>query len=265
MARRQPEGLPPPPVVQRVRVHYAKRGRLRFTSHRDFARSLERALRRADVPIAYSAGFSPHPRVSYVGAAPTGVSSEAEYLELALSRRVVPAELASALDSALPDGLDIVEIVAAGPGGLAERMQASVWRIEIDLSLGSPAPPAGSTAGSRAAVEEGIERAVAAFLSASSVPVERLTKDGRREIDARAAVVTLAVSTGTEAPGHAILDLVVRQVTPTVRPDDVLAGLHSVGAMPPAAPTRATRLAQGPLEADGTVSDPLAPDRTAAP
>ncbi|MDQ6937482.1 MAG: TIGR03936 family radical SAM-associated protein [Actinomycetota bacterium] len=253
MGRRQPEGPPPPPVVQRVRVHYAKRGRLRFTSHRDFARSLERALRRADVPIAYSAGFSPHPRISYVGAAPTGVSSEAEYLELALSAEVVPAELARALDAALPDGLDVVEVVTAGPGSLAERMQASVWRIEID---GTAAPGTGSS---------GIPDAVAAFLSMDSVPVERLTKDGRRAIDARAPVESLQVSSDPQNTDRAILVVVVRQVTPTVRPDDVLAGLRSVSAMSPSAPTRATRLAQGPLEADGTVGDPLAADRCSLP
>ena len=77
------EGPAPAPAVQRVRVRYAKRGRLRFISHRDFARALERALRRADVPMAFSAGFNPHPKISYPGAAPTGVASEAEYLELA--------------------------------------------------------------------------------------------------------------------------------------------------------------------------------------
>jgi len=75
-----PEGPPPPPVVQRVRLRYAKRVRMWFASHRDFARAFERALRRAAVPMAYSAGFTPHPKVSYVGAAPTGVASEAEYL-----------------------------------------------------------------------------------------------------------------------------------------------------------------------------------------
>ncbi len=79
---RKPEGPPPPPTVQRLRVHYTKRGRLRFSSHRDFQRAFERALRRAAVPMAYSAGFSPHPKVSYAGAAPTGVASEAEYLEI---------------------------------------------------------------------------------------------------------------------------------------------------------------------------------------
>ncbi len=82
---KQPEGPPPPPTVQRLRIRYAKRGRLRFTSHRDFARAFERALRRAQVPMAYSAGFTPHPKVSYANAAPTGVASEAEYLEIGLA------------------------------------------------------------------------------------------------------------------------------------------------------------------------------------
>ena len=70
---RSPTGPPPPPTVQRLRLRYAKRGRLRFSSHRDFQRAFERALRRAEVPMAYSAGFSPHPKVSYANAAPTGV------------------------------------------------------------------------------------------------------------------------------------------------------------------------------------------------
>src|SRR5690242_18653045 len=128
VSRRVPEGPPPPPVVQRVRLRYAKRGRLRFTSHRDFARALERALRRAGVPMAYSAGFTPHPKISYVGAAPTGVASEAEYLEIGLAERVEVDRLRAALDAALLDGLDVVDAVEAAGGSLAERMQASAWR-----------------------------------------------------------------------------------------------------------------------------------------
>src|SRR5450631_4389105 len=104
MARRVPEGPPPPPTVQRIRLQYAKRGRLRFTSHRDFARAFERALRRAEIPMAYSAGFSPHPKISYVGAAPTGVASEAEYLEIGLSRRMDIEAVRAAIDHVLPDG-----------------------------------------------------------------------------------------------------------------------------------------------------------------
>src|ERR1051325_2423747 len=113
MARRVPEGPPPPPVVQRIRLRYAKRGRLRFTSHRDFARAFARALRRAAVPMAYSAGFTPHPKISYLGAAPTGVASEAEYVEIGLAREVVPEALGVALDTAQRDGLEVRGGVAA--------------------------------------------------------------------------------------------------------------------------------------------------------
>jgi radical SAM-linked protein len=242
VARRQPEGPPPPPVVQRLRIRFAKRGRLRFASHRDFARAFERALRRAEVPMAYSAGFTPHPKISYLGAAPTGTSSEAEYLEIGLAREVDPAQVRDALNACLPEGFDIVEAVVAGTGGFAERIEGSHWRIEL------PDVPAGEAA---AAVET--------FLAAERVPVQRLTKDGRREIDARSAVVRLAP---VESDGRAILDLVVRHATPAVRPDDVLAALRAVGGLAPSVPPRAVRLAQGPLDTvTGEVGDPLTADR----
>jgi len=240
-------------VVQRVRIRFAKRGRLRFTSHRDFARAFERALRRAEVPMAYSAGFTPHPKISYVGASPTGAASEAEYLEIGLARVVELEELRAALDAALPPGLDVLEAVPAGPGSLADRIVASAWRIEL---------PGVSEAEAGAAVE--------AFLAADEVGVERLTKNGRRTVDTRAPVVSLVVSgaaagaSGTAGPSRAILDLVVRQATPAVRPDDVVAALRAVAGLAPAAPPVAVRLAQGPLDAHGTVGDPLAPDRDSA-
>src|SRR5438270_13788686 len=103
MAREQPEQQAPP--VQRLRLRYAKRGRARFTSHRDFQRAFERALRRAGVPMAYSAGFSPHPKISYAGAAPTGVASEAEHLEIGVAERCEPARVRDVLDACLPPGL----------------------------------------------------------------------------------------------------------------------------------------------------------------
>src|SRR3954469_7746953 len=179
MARRVPEGPPPAPVVQRVRARYAKRGRLRFTSHRDFARAFERALRRAGVPMAYSAGFTPHPKISYVGAAPTGVASEAEYLELGLAATVDVERLREALDRSLPPGLDILDCVEVRPGtgALAERVQASSWRVELP-----GIPPAEAAA------------ALTAFLAAERIEVERLTKDGRRQLDARGPVVAASAS-----------------------------------------------------------------------
>src|SRR5919202_3659186 len=130
---RQPEGPPPPPTVQKLRLRYAKRGRLRFASHRDLARALERALRRAQVPMAFSAGFTPHPKISYLGAAPTGAASEAEYVEIGLAERRDPETVRAALDASLPPGIDVVECVEAveGSGSLADRMEATRWRIDL--------------------------------------------------------------------------------------------------------------------------------------
>ncbi|NUR25397.1 MAG: DUF2344 domain-containing protein [Catenulispora sp.] len=249
MARNKPEGGQAP-VVQRIRIRYAKRGPLRFTSHRDFARAIERAIHRANVPIAYSQGFTPHPKISFASAAPTGVASEAEYLELGLQTRVDPDQLRAALDAALSPGLDVVEAVeAAAAGSLADRIEASRWRIELPEIT-----------------DEELRRAVAAFETAPEVIVERLTKQGRRSFDCRAAVAAITVISPPEGVAdaqYAILDLVVRQVTPTVRPDDVLAGLRVVADLHQPVPPRATRIAQGMLR-DGEIVDPLDADREAS-
>jgi radical SAM-linked protein len=251
---KQPTGPPPPPAVQRLRLRYTKRGRLRFTSHRDIARAFERALRRAQVPMAYSAGFSPHPKISWVGAAPTGVASEAEYVEIQLAARVDLEALRVALDASLPVGIDVEEVVEAVPlptGGvdsLPDRVQASRWGVRL------PGVPLADA-----------QRAVAAFLAAEQVPVERLTKNGVRTMDARAAVVRLSASSDDRDVACATLDVVVRHVTPAVRPEDVLTGLRNVADLVPPLPPEATRYAQGLLTEDGEVADPLAPDRVDAP
>jgi radical SAM-linked protein len=244
----QPPQQPPP--VQKLRVRYAKRGRLRFTSHRDFSRALERAVRRAGLPVAYSSGFSPHPRISYANASSTGAASEAEYLEISLVETVVPDVVRAQLDEALPDGLDIVDVVtAAAPGSLADRLEASRWHLALpEVS------------------EQEARAAVATFLATDLVEVERMTKRGPRRFDCRAAVVSLSArdDVGDGAP-CAILDLVVRHGTPAVRPDDILAGLRLTAGLAPPIPPRQTRIAQGPLDPmTGSVKDPLDPDRDAS-
>jgi radical SAM-linked protein len=235
VAREQPKQAPPP--VQRLRVRYAKRGRLRFTSHRDFSRAFERAVFRARLPMAYSSGFNPHPRISYAGAAPTGSASEAEYLELALAEVVDPAAVHAKLDEALPDGLDVVEVVEAPGVALADLLQASRWRIALPVALAET------------------EAAVTAFLAADEVPVQRMTKKGLRDFDSRAAVLGLQVLPDGDGT---VLELVLRHLEPAVRPDDVLSGLKAVAGLELVGVPLLTRLAQGPLDPDtGEIGDPL--------
>lgn len=242
--RAQPEQQAPP--VQRLRVRYAKRGRARFTSHRDFGRAFERALRRAEVPMAYSSGFSPHPRISYANASPTGAASEAEYLEIGLSAPCDPDQVRAALDAALPPGLDVVEVVTATPGALADLLTGSCWALDL---TGVPAAV--------------LEEAVGFFLAQAEVPVERLTKSGLRHFDARRAVVTLRPATGDEpvaAPpaGTRRLVATLEHTEPAVRPDDVLVALVALRpAAAPTAPPVLTRLRQGLLDpGTGRVTEP---------
>ncbi len=233
--------------MQRLRIRYAKRGRARFTSHRDFGRAFERALRRAGVPMAYSSGFSPHPRISYANASPTGAASEAEYLEIGLSQVCDAAAVQRALDAALPPGLDIVEVVPASPGALADLLTGSRWTVEL---VG--------------VAEITLRTAVDQLLASEQAPVERLTKNGIRAFDARAALIGLEVGPSTRAdaagPGEGgwTLAMTLAHTVPAVRPDDVLAALVSlVPAVAPALPPVLTRWAQGVLDpATGLVREP---------
>jgi radical SAM-linked protein len=248
---------PQTPAVQHLVVRYAKRGKMRFASHRDVARAFERGVRRAGLPIAYSPGFSPHPKISYAGGAPTGVASEAEYLSLALTARQTVTLVCEQLDAALPDGIDVIDVTEEAGGGKPSAasgtprsggfgaLEASQWRIVL--------PGVGQAAA---------EQAVASFLALGEAPVERLTDKGVRRLDARAAVVEMHVLGPDEivADPHgdqraavtgiddcAILRMVVLHTAPAVRPEDVLTALRERSGMVPSSPPLTTRLAQGSL------------------
>ncbi len=244
------------PAVQHLLVRYAKRGKMRFASHRDVARVFERGVRRAGLPIAYSAGFTPHPKISYAGGAPTGVASEAEYLSLALTSRQAAAQVGERLNAALPDGIDVIDVtedVRAGDSTALGPLEASQWRVVL--------PGVGRAAAAQAVVS---------FLALGEAPVERLTDKGARLLDARAAVIEMDVqgaglggTTPAGPPGPvgpippdapcadsedcAILRMVVLHTAPAVRPEDVLTALGQRYGLVPSAPPVTTRLAQGPL------------------
>ena len=247
------------PAVQRLVVRYAKRGKMRFASHRDVARAFERGVRRAGLPIAYSAGFTPHPKISYAGGAPTGVASEAEYLSLALTSRQAATQVCQRLNAALPDGIDVIDVTedAEEPKDRTAfgHLEASRWRVVLP-----GVEPAAAA------------QAVAGFLALGEAPVERLTDKGVRHLDARAAVVEMDVldqdhgaGPGERSPGTpeavdpdggqraavtgledcAILRMVVLHTVPAVRPEDVLTALRDRYGLVPSSPPMTTRLAQG--------------------
>ena len=243
-SRPTPKGAVPAPAIQHLLVRYAKRGKMRFASHRDVARAFERGVRRAGLPVAHSAGFTPHPKISYAGGAPTGVASEAEYLSLALTSRNEADTVRERLNAALPDGIDVIAVTEDAGGLPASRLTASEWQV----ILPGLAP-------------DTVAAAVQKFLALEHVQVERLTNKGMRRMDARSAVVTLDVQSAGEdsvvsrsgAGGDTALRMVVRHTVPAVRPDDVLTALREVSDVVPSAPPLMTRLAQGSLGESGVV------------
>ncbi len=176
VSRQQPEQQPPP--VQRLRVRYAKRGRLRFTSHRDFSRAFERAVFRAAHPDGVLLRLQPAPahllrRCLTHGCRERGRVPRARARRRARPRRGAPA----ARRVAAARGSTCCDVVVSAGGSLSDLLQASRWRVEADVP------------------RDEAERAVAAFLAAPEVPVERMTKKGMRTFDARGAVRSLAVAT----------------------------------------------------------------------
>ncbi len=127
-----------------VRLRYTKLGKVRWISHRDVARALERAFRIAQLPLAFTEGFSPRPKVSFGLALSTGHESEAEYVDLVFAEAVELDSLADRLTPALPDGIAVTGVVALADRApaLQEAVTCVEWRVDVahhDLTDVDPA------------------------------------------------------------------------------------------------------------------------------
>jgi radical SAM-linked protein len=160
----------------KLRIRFTKLGKIRWTSHRDIARMYERALRRTQLPMAYSGGFSPRPKISFGLALPTGGESLAEYLEMDLVEDVPTAGLAERLSAALPGGLDVVAVAETdGRVSLQQDVTSCSWQIKVPSSADLPAR-------------------VESALSATELVVSRVRKGHTTEDDIRPAIKHLVVS-----------------------------------------------------------------------
>jgi radical SAM family uncharacterized protein/radical SAM-linked protein len=203
---------PPPSVapVMRVRIHYAKTGRSRFISHLEMIEVLAGAIRRAGIPVAFSGGFHPQPRMRFSPGLPVGAESDCEVVDIDLAARRDPAELATALGCELPEGLIVtgaseVSLRCASPD---QTLSGYCYRIDLGrLAVDSTA----------------IDAAVESFSRATTLPVRRHTKRGPREVDALPFISRL------ERSGDTHLEIDVRfSERGSVKPTDVLAALFSL-------------------------------------
>lgn len=162
----------------KVRIRYSKLGKVRFVGNLDVTRIWERALRKAAVPVAYSTGFSPRPRLSFGLALPLAAGSLAEYVDIEFASEVPLAGLADRLSEALPVGFDVMALAEKLPGqvSLQEDVVACDWEFELDgLS------------------ETQVSDAVNAALAAPELLLERERKGERRTDDIRPSIESLEV------------------------------------------------------------------------
>lgn len=225
----------------RVRLRWTKHGKIRFCGHRDSARIWERSVRRADLPVAYTQGFSPRPRISFGLALATGQESVAEYLDVDL--RLPPDEvldlapgLPERLSATLPDGMDVTAAAPLMPG--AESLQEAVTWCTWEFALADA---------DSAIAAEWTERVGAA----EALPLQRERKGRLTTSDVRPAVGRLQVN---DAPSGSVLVAELGTKPRAVRPAEFLQL-----TAPPLAAGRVRRLHQW-ITRDGERYEPLAPE-----
>lgn len=221
----------------RVRVRFAKTGKLRYISAIDLGRVWERALRKADLPIRYSEGFSPHPKVSFGDALPLGFASTAEFAELSFGGPVDLADMTTRVNAAFPDGIDVLDAVEVMDGAprLGKQLQASLWGLDYD----DP---------------DAVAAAVAAIPPEGPLEVQRERKGKLVTADLRPPLVGIIAAGGqaraiVRHPGF-IPDADPGQSGPAVRADDI----HTVLGLD-TTPRLITRLAQGRVSDDSAGID----------
>lgn len=178
----------------RLRIRFSKLGKIRFIGHRDLARVWERAIHQAGVPIAFSQGFTPHPKVSFGLALPVGWESVAEYLDLTLLNEM--PGLVAALNVALPKGIRIEEVtdLAMKPKSLSSVVRRADYTVWVMPASGDPR-------------EEGFVRSLAdglrGVMGADRVPVIRNKKGEEIEEDIRPLIFELGIAgSGHEDCSH---------------------------------------------------------------
>lgn len=229
----------------RIRLRYRKLGKVRFTSHRDIARCWERALRRAELPVASTEGFSPRPKVHFGLALSTGHESLGEYLDVDLTEpegsTVDLGALPERLSPLLPPGIDVeaVAVIDRSEDSLQEAVTSCSWVIEVPGT--SP---------------EALAAAADAILAATELPVVRERKGKKVSDDLRPGILELSVIgvTPSDAPEQgAVLEARLATQPRSVRPAELLAAFD-----PPLTEGRVRRTHQW-ITSDGATREPLSP------
>ncbi|MEX2100411.1 MAG: TIGR03936 family radical SAM-associated protein [Acidimicrobiia bacterium] len=228
-----------------VRLRFMKRGKVRFISHRDVARAFERAFRIEELPLAFTLGFSPRPKVSFGLALSVGHESIAEYLDFELSEAIETDTLPERLSAALPQGIDVTGAVPLVERALA--LQEAVTLVEYRVVVADDDFEVVDHAVLAPAVDH--------VMASTTVPVTR-TRKGRESVDdIRPALQSIEL--GSDDDGSPALELTLSTNNRGARPREVLDALSTDGIV--LTERRVLRIAQW-IERDGARLEPLEAD-----
>ncbi len=163
--------------MHRYMICYSKQGPVRYIAHLDLMRELERSMRRARLPVAFSEGFNPHPKLSIAAPLPVGTEGLAELAEVEMSRAVELGQMTESLNAVLPDGLKVREVTKMDDTApaLMAALERAVYIVRLD-GEDLPAPLPGD--------------AIEGFLARDSVEIRRRGRDGKEKIrDIRPGIV----------------------------------------------------------------------------
>lgn len=156
---------------------FEKTKELSYTSHLDVQRTLQRAFRRADLPLAFSKGFNPHPKLSFATALATGYTSDGEWIEIELDGDVTPEDFTARVNAALPKGMRFVDAFVADDGfGTLSKMLVAA-RYFVILYTDAPV------------TEQAFRAAIASILESDEVIVEKKTKSGVKAANIRPEIL----------------------------------------------------------------------------
>ena len=133
-----PTQAPPSERICRLRIQFAKTGSMALLSHLDLMRLLERALRRSGLPISFTGGFHPLPRVQIALALPLGAEADGEWMDMEFTEALDPLQLQQGLQPLLPPGitlLSVAEVPVSSPS-LSQEIRAAVWSFDVELESG---------------------------------------------------------------------------------------------------------------------------------
>ena len=199
----------------RFRIEFSKGPAMRFTSHLDLMRAWERALRRSELPLAFSQGHHPHLKMSFGPPLPLGYRSRAEVFDLELSRPP-GVDLQERLDAVLPEGLAVLRFqpILFKTPSLMSQLEGASYRVRFPHAILEEAGLAHD------ALAPCLSRRAADLLARDHLVVRRKNEGSTREFDARPSIVALDVSL---EDGSTVLDARLR-FTPraSVRPEELL-------------------------------------------